>query len=78
LGDGQDKEGTPDLSKSLSNDDIEYEYDEDKLYYNENDIATSSKSTPSEEYIAFTETFMNLDLDDLDQFDASLSTCLGS
>jgi hypothetical protein len=73
---GKDKEGTPDLSKSVSNDDIESEYDEDELY-DENDIATSSKSTPSEEDIAFSEAFMNLDLDDLDKFDASMSTSLG-
>lgn len=76
LDDGKDKEGTPDLSKSFSNDDIESEYAEDELY-NDNDIATSSKSTPSEEDISFTKAFMNLDFDDLDKFDASLSTCLG-
>jgi hypothetical protein len=76
LDDGKDKDVTPNLSKSLSNDDIKSKYDEDELY-DKNDIANSSKSTHSEEDIDFSEAFMNLDLDDLDKFDASLSTCLG-
>jgi hypothetical protein len=76
LDDVKDKEGMTDLSKSLSNDDIESKYYEDE-FYNENDITTSPKSTPSEKDIAFTEAFMNLDLYDLDKFDGSLSTCLG-
>ena len=73
LDDGQDKEGTPDLSKSLSNNDIEFEHDKNELV-KENDIDASSKETPSEEDIAFTKAFMSLDLDDLDKFEASLST----
>jgi hypothetical protein len=76
LDDGTDKEVMPNLSKSLSSDDIESEYDEDELY-DKNDIATSSKSTPSEEDIAFTKAFMNIDLYDLDNFDDCMSTSLG-
>jgi hypothetical protein len=59
----------------LSNADIESEYEEDELY-DEDDIAISSKSTHSEEDIAFTKAFMNLDLDALDKVDACLSTCI--
>jgi hypothetical protein len=76
MDDGKDKEVTPNLSKTLSNDDIESEYEEDELY-DENDITFSPKITHFEEDIAFNKAFMNIDLDDLDKFEASLSSCLG-
>ena len=72
----KDKEGTPNLSKYLSDEYMESEYEEDE-FYDENDIALSPKITHSEEDIAFTESFMNIDLDDLDKLEASLSSCLG-
>jgi hypothetical protein len=55
---------------------MESEYGEDELY-NEDDSPLSPKMTHSEEYIAFTEAFMNIDLDDLDKFEASMSSYLG-
>jgi hypothetical protein len=61
----QDKEGTPNLSKSLSNNEIEFEIESD----NENDIATSSKKAHSKEDIAFSKAFMSLDIDNLDELD---------
>jgi hypothetical protein len=76
LDDGANKERTYNLSNSLSNNDIESEYDEGELD-DENDIVTSSKSTPCEEDISFTKYFMNIDLDDLDNFGACISTSLG-
>jgi hypothetical protein len=76
LDDGIAKEGTSNLSNSLSNDDIESEYHEDKIY-DENDIVTSSKSILSGEDNAITEAFMSMDLDEFDNFEASMNTSLG-
>jgi hypothetical protein len=76
LDDGKDKEGTPNLSKYLSNFEIESQNEEDEPNH-ENDITLSPKITHSEEDIAFTEAFINIDLDDLDKFEAGLSSCLG-
>jgi hypothetical protein len=67
------KEGT---HLSMSNDDVESKYDGDEPI-DDHDIATSSKSTPSEEDIVFTKSFMNIDLYDLYNFDARMSTSLG-
>jgi hypothetical protein len=75
LDDGISKEGTH-LSKPLSNDDVESKYDEDEPI-DDHDIATSSKSTPSEEDIVFIKSFMNIDLCDSYNFDGHMSTSLG-
>lgn len=74
LNDSIDREGTPNLYMSLSNDDVESEYDKDEIY-DLNDPSSSSKIT--EEDIAFSKAFMSMDLNDLDKFEASMNTALG-
>jgi hypothetical protein len=71
----KDKDGSPDLSKSLFDEHMESKYKEYKLY-NEDDSLLSPKVANAKEDGTFTETFMNMELDDLDEFEASLGSCL--
>jgi hypothetical protein len=71
----KDKEGTLDLSKSLSDEHMESEYEEDELY-NEDDSSLSPKVANAKEDGNFNETFINIELDDLDEFETSLGSCL--
>jgi hypothetical protein len=71
----KDKEGTPDLSNSMSDENLESEFEDDEPY-NENDKSLSPKISNCKEDSIFTKAFMNAELDDLDEFEASLSSCL--
>jgi hypothetical protein len=71
----KDKEGAPDLSKFMFDKHMESKFEDDELY-NKNDSSLSPKILNHKEDGIFTETFMNVELDDLDVFEASLGFCL--
>jgi hypothetical protein len=71
----KDKECTPNLSKSMFDEHMESEFEDGELY-NEKDNSLSPKISNNKEDGIFNKAFMNVKLDDLDEFEASLSSCL--
>jgi hypothetical protein len=71
----KDNKGMPDLSKSMYDEHMESKSEDDELY-NENDSSLSPKISNAKEDGIFTKTFMNIELDDLDEFETSLGSCL--